>query len=119
MSEIRVTTVSDTAGTGPVTLTKQSAAKAFVRYVQDTPAITQSFNVASVTDSSTGNSVVNYTSAFDAAGYPTPSNNSFTASSLGVWSRMINAGDTNVITNNESAAAEDNGYNLAAIGDLA
>ena len=65
MSEIRVTTVSDTAGTGPVTLTKQSAAKAWVNFNgTGTIAARDSFNVASLTDSSTGNYSVNFSNNF-------------------------------------------------------
>ena len=62
MSEIRVTTISDTAGTGPVTLTKQSAAKGW--WVLSDAAVPQnSFNVSSGTDNGTGNYSVNLTSA--------------------------------------------------------
>ena len=53
MSEIRVTTVSDTAGTGPVTLTKQSASKSFINHNAGT-AINGSFNTSSLTDHGTG-----------------------------------------------------------------
>ena len=53
MSEIRVTTVSDTAGTGPVTLTKQSASKSFINHNAGT-AINGSFNASSLTDHGTG-----------------------------------------------------------------
>ena len=53
MSEIRVTTISDTAGTGPVTLTKQHAVKAWL--VGTTSAgLTDSFNFSSGTDDGTG-----------------------------------------------------------------
>ena len=52
MSEIRVTTISNTAGTGPVTLTKQSAAKAYG--VNGASQITMSFNLSSFTDQGTG-----------------------------------------------------------------
>jgi len=55
MSEIRATTISDAAGTGPITLTKQQAAKAWVNYVADgTQSINDSFNIASITDSGVG-----------------------------------------------------------------
>ena len=60
MSEIRVTTVSDTAGTGPVTLTKQSAAKVWVNFNGGgTIATRDSFNVASLTDDAAGRYTVN------------------------------------------------------------
>jgi len=48
LSDIRVDTISAANGTDPVTLTKQSAAKACV-------------NVASLTDVGTGSTTVNYT----------------------------------------------------------
>lgn len=62
MSEIRVTTISDTAGTGPVTLTKQSAAKFFISLNgTGTPAARDSLNFSSVTDNSTGDYTLNFT----------------------------------------------------------
>ena len=68
MSEIRVTTVSDTAGTGPVTLTKQMACKALVlfrRYWNYSDK--DSFNTASLTDHGTGNYGANLTNAMSDA----------------------------------------------------
>ena len=70
MSEIRVTTVSDTAGTGPVTLTKQSAAKAWIDFNgSGTPAARESFNHSSLTDGGTGDYTCAYTSSFSNANY--------------------------------------------------
>ena len=66
MSEIRVTTVSDTAGTGPVTLTKQHAVKAFERH-NSSHAISSSFGVSSITDNGAGDTTVTYSNAFSAA----------------------------------------------------
>ena len=55
MSEIRVTTISDTAGTGPVTLTEQSAAKAWVNFNgTGTIAARGSFNQSRLTDHAVG-----------------------------------------------------------------
>ena len=60
MSEIRVTTVSAANGTGPVTLTKQSAAKVWVNFNGGgTIATRDSFNVASLTDDAAGRYTVN------------------------------------------------------------
>jgi hypothetical protein len=62
LSEIRVTTVSDTAGTGPVTLTKQSAPKAWVSYTTDSStSISGSFNISSLTDVDTGYTGISFT----------------------------------------------------------
>ena len=70
MSEIRANTISDAAGTGPVTLTKQSAAKAWVNFNgTGTIAERDSFNVSSLTDNGTGDYTVNFSNAFGAADY--------------------------------------------------
>ena len=70
MSEIRTATISDLAGTGPATLTKQSAAKAWVNLNgTGTIAVRDSFNVASLTDNGTGDYTINFSSAFGAADY--------------------------------------------------
>ena len=50
-SVLNVDTIADKAGTGPVALTKQSAAKAWLKVDQSsTQSILDSFNVASITD---------------------------------------------------------------------
>jgi hypothetical protein len=70
LSEIRANTVSDAAGTGPVTLTGQYAAKAWVNFNgTGTVAIRQSGNVSSITDNGTGNYTVNFTTAMVDANY--------------------------------------------------
>ena len=55
MSDLRVNTVSDAAGTGPVTLTKQIAAKHALRYDMESNVIDNSMNCSSVTDNGTSN----------------------------------------------------------------
>ena len=70
MSEIRATTISDAAGTGPVALTGQYAAKAWVNFNgTGTVAIRESGNVSSITDNGTGNYTVNFTTAMVDANY--------------------------------------------------
>ena len=70
MSEIRATTISDLAGTGPATLTGQYAAKAWVNFNgTGTVAIRESANVTSITDNSTGNYTLNFTTAFTDVNY--------------------------------------------------
>ena len=70
MSEIRATTISDAAGTGPITLTGQSAAKAWMTH-GSTTVIKDSLNVSSLTDSGTGKTAVNFTNSFGAKDYAT------------------------------------------------
>ena len=70
MSEIRATTISDAAGTGPITLTGQYAAKAWVNFNgTSTVAIRESGNVSSVTDNGSGDYTVNFTTAMPDANY--------------------------------------------------
>ena len=69
MSEIRATTISDAAGTGPITLTGQAAAKAWMTMTGDGSAIDDSFNTASLTDNGTGDFTQNYSNAFSSANY--------------------------------------------------
>ena len=64
MSDIRAGTISDAAGTGPITLTKQSPAKCFVRYDGASVQVGISLNVSSLTDGgTTGMTTVGMTSA--------------------------------------------------------
>ena len=70
MSEFRVNTLSDAAGTGPTTLTKQNAAKAFVAYDQVNVTIDTDFNVSSVTDQAAGRFSANHTNNFSSVNEP-------------------------------------------------
>jgi hypothetical protein len=70
MSEIRATTISDLAGTGPATLTGQYAAKAWVNFNgTGTVAIRDGANVSSITDNDTGDYTANFTTAMTDANY--------------------------------------------------
>ena len=66
MSNIRATTISDAAGTGPITLTGQTAVKAWIDH-SSAAVINDSFNVSSLTDNGTGNHTVNLTNSFNTA----------------------------------------------------
>jgi len=69
LSEIRVTTISDTAGTGPVTLTKQCASKFRVHHSGDSPTTNESFNMSSLTDNGAGDYTYAFTNSFNTAYY--------------------------------------------------
>jgi hypothetical protein len=76
MSELRADTITASNGTSPVTLTKQSAAKAYVLWNNGdldgqagTTGIDTSFNVTSMDDDGTGDFGVNFTNAFSSANY--------------------------------------------------
>jgi len=70
MSDLRAATISDLAGTGPATLTKQTAAKAWFN-LNGSGAIAgrASANISSYTDNGTGDYTGNMTSALTDANY--------------------------------------------------
>ena len=70
MSNIRANTISDAAGTGPIDLYKQSAAKAWVNFNgTGTIAARDSVNVSSLTDNVSGDYTVTYTNAMANGNY--------------------------------------------------
>ena len=128
MSEIRVTTVSDTAGTGPVTLTKQSAAKSWCSFNgTSTVAIRGSFNTSSITDRGTGAYTQNFSSSMNDINYSATltSCRSGSASQVGIF--CGNSGDssaptTSAVQMNEIAGGtlfDVDMINTAINGDLA
>jgi len=69
-SVLNVDTLTDAAGTGPVTLTKQSAAKAFAQFAGDgTAQINESFGMSSLSDTGAGLYVLTVSSAMSSSDY--------------------------------------------------
>ena len=69
-SQLNVDTIADKAGTGPVGLTKQSAAKAFAQFAGDgTAQINESFGMSSLSDTGTGLYVLTVSSAMSSSDY--------------------------------------------------
>jgi hypothetical protein len=95
MSELRADTITASDGTSPVTLTKQSAAKAWVNLNgTGTIAIIDSDGVTSISDNGTGDYSVTLTNSMSDANYVT------VASSA----RANDTFATNVYTNNATGA---------------
>jgi len=71
MSTLKADTIVAADGTSPVTLTKQSAAKAWVNFdgTASGAASRDSFNVSSMTDNSGGNHTVTNTNALSDSNY--------------------------------------------------
>lgn len=114
MSEIRANTISDAAGTGPVTLTKQSAAKAYCYFNQLSVVVNQSFNISSVTDTSAGDATHNLSSSMSASSSPANANNAFSSAENGVYVKNEAAGTVRTIT-----SAGDRHVAMILNGDLA
>ena len=69
-SVLNVDTIADKAGTGPVVLTKQEASKAWFNFNgTGTVALSDSFNMSSVTDNTTGTYTPAVTSAMGNTDY--------------------------------------------------
>jgi len=64
---LNVDTIADKAGTGPVALTKQSAAKAWNNTNNAGTTIQNSFGISSLTDSGTGRQIHNVINSFNDA----------------------------------------------------
>lgn len=69
MSDLRVNSISASDGTSPVTLTKQSAAKAWGHFEGSDTTLDGSFNTSTITDNSTGNYTANFTNSMTDANY--------------------------------------------------
>ena len=66
-SVLNVDTIADKAGTGPVALTKQQAAKVWFHGTDD--VATDSFNVSGTTDNGTGDYTITFSNAMANATY--------------------------------------------------
>ena len=118
MSDIRVNTISNEAGTGPVELTKQSAAKAWAVANTAGSAIVNSMNVTSVTDLGNGLRTFTYTNAFSTA----TSAISVAPQSGGALFMMyygILASSVNTMTEDSGTLRVDKDVSLTVHGDLA
>ena len=125
MSEIRATTISDAAGTGPITLTKQSAAKAWMTMTGDGSAIDDSFATSSLIDVAAGEYIQIYTNSFSNANYSWIGQQESTYSTTAVIIAHMHSGKTSsetyILTYNAGAgAAIDTEENCTVVfGDLA
>ena len=78
MSNIRATTISDETGNGPIALTKQHAAKAWVNFNGGgTIAVRESLSVSSLTDHNTGQYSINFANSMANANYSLPAQASY------------------------------------------
>jgi len=111
LSELRANTISDAAGTGPVTLTGQSAAKAWARFDGTTTTINKSENVSSLSDTGLALFTLNYTNSMaDANGMLTGATNFTNTACAGLLAQdsgdVFRTTDVEFETGNSSNAAE-------------
>jgi len=125
LSEIRATTISDAAGTGPITLTKQSAAKAWIDFNgTGTVAIRDSFNTSSLTDNSGGDYTVSFATSFTNALFPMSGSCSYAS---GLWQPSVGSNHgtakttslQNILVVYQSSVTDTPWIELSWHGDLA
>ncbi len=123
MSTVHCNTVQTSSG-GAVTLTKQSAAKAWCNFNSTgTLAIRETLNISSITDNNTGHYTANFTNSMSDADYaPNGSgqNSSNTAIGLTFNPNTLTASTLEMNFRNESAASRDGAITtITTHGDLA
>ena len=117
MSELRADTITASDGTSPVTLTKQSAAKAWVNFNgTGTIAARDSLNLSSLTDNGTGNYTLNYTNSMSNDNYAK-------ADGGGHWTEQSTTDSTataSMLTYSSAASLADyTNVTFMTVGDLA
>jgi len=116
LSEIRVTTVSNAAGTGPVTLTKQHAAKAWLQ-ASSSATLNNSFNISSSTDNGTGDYTYAFTNSL--SGNWSPSGFVTQNSSYIEYLQTLSAGSGRLRVSSDSGSPVDSSNAMTIHGDLA
>jgi len=124
LSEIRANTISDAAGTGPATLTGQSAAKAWLNFsMSGTATVRNSVNVSSITDAGVGLPTVNFTNAMAYSNYSVSGIGSLNARVQG--RNIAYTSNRNTLqflaknTSSGTGAYDDDDANMTFHGDLA
>ena len=129
MSTLKADTIVASDGSSPVTLTKQSAAKAWVNFNgTGTIATRDSLNVASLTDQGTGDYTINFSNAMSNTSYSVNINGSGSSFSYPRLTACGTSGDTGFATTSHgmislipsSFAADDIEFVVTSLhGDLA
>ena len=124
MSTLHTNTVETSSG-GPVTLTKQSAAKTFVVYKSSTSTAiynSQSLNVSSLSDNGTGDTTIALTNAHSVSTYATSDAAGDGNTGYSTWNNypFMTSSAYRVATGNHLFAYTDTNYHsVQTFGDLA
>ena len=123
-SVLNVDTIADKAGTGPVGLTKQHAAKAWANLNGSTFGLRDSFNVASATDNGTGHHTISFSNDMSNANYSVSGGgkqtDSTSASGTDINFASLATSSYRSITNDAGFSLADCVLNFSSVhGDLA
>lgn len=118
MSTLKADTIVASDGTSPVTLTKQSAAKAWVNFDADA-VINESFNGSSILDNATGQFKYNLTSSLNSSTFAQV-NGSGSTKHFSSWESQRLTNRCGILQfNNSHGYADYNDMNISLNGDLA
>ena len=110
-SVLNVDTIANKAGTGPVGLTKQQAAKMYVNHqMAGANSTRDSFNVSSITDHAAGNYSANFTNNMSANDYGFFSTTSGDSGNYGYSFPAVPGGGTNEFAYSSSAIRAGSGF---------
>ena len=121
-NELRVNTLKDASGNNSVATSTvaNGSAKAYAeRTDAATPATVSSFNIASLTDTATGKTGYNLTSAMGDTNGPVAGTNTQTSGDLGVMSRYESASQLLTLTRQTNFSDTDRKVSVIGYGDLA
>ena len=120
MSELRANTITHSNGTSPVTLTKQFAARQWIKYGTG-HTINDSFQVSSLTDQQTGVGRVTFTNAMSNADYAFGNNSQAASTNTGKSIACANPTTAlyDIETYESDAVADSNRVSAVTFGDLA
>ena len=121
-SVLNVDTIADKAGTGPVGLTKQHAAKAWAHFdgTASSDHLNDSFNFSSVTDNSTGNYNPNLTNNMSSVSYSCAGSSNMTSSNRGAFRALTYTTSTvNIVIYGNGSVVDASDVSVNFHGDLA
>ena len=114
---------TSSGSTGKTTNLQQGLAKSWLQFNQTTPAITDSFNIGTVTDTGDGDFTPNYTNAMSGLTYAVTSAGGQLNQNAGGRISETNPTNTSsyqcVTTNSAGTRADHTGNSNATFGDLA
>jgi hypothetical protein len=117
MSTLKADTIVAADGTSPVTLTKQSAAKAWYKS-SSAIVFSGTFNIASGVDNGTGNYTFNFTNSMADTDYTTPCG-CYSGNDRGITLSTLSTGSITMESYNASGTNTDASTMASVHGDLA
>ena len=120
MSELRADTITGSDGTSPVTLTGQTAAKAWMQFDGNSNTVNESFATSSLTDNATGRWNANLSNAFTNDNFAHNVSSFASSYNTSIDANYIGASIASLRVRNDATTYVDaDGCVLVCYGDLA